>query len=96
MLNLIAQEIQEIQEIRRYLTEEKPLPNKCLFLLFDDKRGIKLVWNIKANNVSNIVLSIKIIEQIDEPKNEEPHHFNHLFGADNRGRQKDVWSYKLN
>jgi DNA modification methylase len=92
MLSLTAQEIQEIQ---RYLGENKPLPDKYRFLLFEDKREVELVWNGKSNNICNIVLPFQIIEQVDEPRDEGIPQFNSLFGVDNRGRQKDGWSNKL-
>jgi DNA modification methylase len=92
MLNLTPQ---ELQEINRYLAEDKPLPDKYRFLLFEDKREVELVWNDKSNNVCDIVLPFQIIEQVDEPRDEGQPHFNSLFGVDNRGRQKDGWSNKL-
>jgi hypothetical protein len=61
---------QEIQEIHRYLAENKPLPDKYRFLLFEDKREVELVWNGKSNNICNVVLPFQIIEQIDEPRDE--------------------------
>jgi hypothetical protein len=48
MLNLTPQ---ELQEINRYLAEDKPLPDKYRFLLFDDKREVELVRNGKSHNV---------------------------------------------
>jgi hypothetical protein len=32
----------EIRDINRYLEEGKPLPEKCRFLLFEDKREVEL------------------------------------------------------
>jgi DNA modification methylase len=92
MLNLTPQ---ELQEINRYLAEDKPLPDKYRFLLFEDKREVELVWNGKSNNVCDIVLPFQIIEQVDEPRDEGQPQFNSLFGVDNRGRQLDGWSNKL-
>ena len=34
---------QEQQQIIRYVEADKPLPDKCRFLLFDDKREVELV-----------------------------------------------------
>ena len=34
---------QEKQEILRYMEEDKPLPDKYRFLLFEDKREVELV-----------------------------------------------------
>lgn len=58
----------EQQEIVRFIEAGKPLPEKYLFLLFDDKREVELVWNGKTNEVTNIVLPFQVIEQIDEPR----------------------------
>ncbi len=49
----------------------KPLPDKYRFLLFDDKREVELIWNGKTNEVTNIVLPFQVIEQIDEPRQEQ-------------------------
>jgi hypothetical protein len=86
---------QEIQEIQRYLEEDKPLPDNYRFLLFEDKREVELVWYGKTNNVCNVVLPFQIIEQIDEPRNEKQPFFNFLFPIDSRGRQESGWSNKL-
>ncbi|MDR2437024.1 MAG: site-specific DNA-methyltransferase [Endomicrobium sp.] len=86
---------QEIQEIQRYLEEDKPLPEKYRFLLFEDKREVELVWNGKTNSVCNVVLPFQIIEQIDEPRDEGQPVINSLFPVDNRGRQESGWSNKL-
>jgi DNA modification methylase len=92
MLNLTPQ---ELQEINRYLAEDKPLPDKYRFLLFEDKREVELVWNGKSNNVCDIVLPFQIIEQVDEPRDDGQPFRNSLFAVDNRGRQQDGWSNKL-
>ncbi|MDR2437032.1 MAG: site-specific DNA-methyltransferase, partial [Endomicrobium sp.] len=86
---------QEIQEIQRYLEEDKPLPEKYRFLLFEEKREVELVWNGKTNNVCNVVLPFQIIEQIDGPRDEGQHVSNLLFPIDNRVRQESGWSNKL-
>ncbi|MDR2461033.1 MAG: site-specific DNA-methyltransferase [Deltaproteobacteria bacterium] len=86
---------QEMQEIQRYLEEDKPLPEKYRFLLFEAKREVELVWNGKTNSVCNVVLPFQIIEQIDEPRDEGQADFNSLFHVDNRGRQESGWSNKL-
>lgn len=88
---------QEKQEILRYMEEDKPLPDKYRFLLFEDKREVELVWNGKSNEVCNVVLPFQTIEQIDEPRKEHvPHQFQgSLFEVDNRGRQDKGWTNKL-
>ncbi len=63
---------QEQQEIIRFLEADKALPEKCRFLLFEDKREVELVWNGKTSEVCNIVLPFQVIEQVDEPRAEKP------------------------
>lgn len=86
----------ELQEIRRYLEADKPLPDKYRFLLFDDKREVELVWNGKTNEVCNIVLPFQTIEQVDEPRAEKDTKIQtSLFDLDDRGRQIQGWTNKL-
>jgi hypothetical protein len=63
---------QERQEVMRYLEADQPLPEKYRFLLFADKRQVELVWNGKTNTVCNVVLPFQTIEQVDEPRAEQP------------------------
>jgi len=44
---------QEQQEIFRFISAGKPLPDKYRFLLFGDKREVELVWNGKTSEVCN-------------------------------------------
>ncbi|MDR2461027.1 MAG: site-specific DNA-methyltransferase [Deltaproteobacteria bacterium] len=85
----------EIKEIQRYLKEDRPLPEKYRFLLFENKREVELIWNGKNSNVCNVVLPFQIIEQIDEPRDNGETSLNPLFEVDNRGRQKEGWTNKL-
>ena len=89
---------QEQQEIIRFIETGKPLPDKYRFLLFDDKREVELVWNGKTNEVCNIVLPFQVIEQVDEPRTENPEKQKlqtDLFSMDTRGRQLKGWTNKL-
>lgn len=94
---------QEQQEITRFIEQDKPLPEKYRFLLFDDKREVELVWNGKTNEVCNIVLPFQVIEQVDEPRAEKPGDASlgtkqlqdDMFSADARGRQLKGWTNKL-
>jgi len=86
----------EIRDVRRYLEEGKPLPEKYRFLLFDDNREVELVWNGKTNEVCNVVLPFQIIEHVDEPREEKDVKLQRtLFDLDNRGRQLKGWTNKL-
>jgi site-specific DNA-methyltransferase (adenine-specific)/adenine-specific DNA-methyltransferase len=87
---------QEQQELIRYIEQDKPLPDKYRFLLFDDKREVELVWNGKTNEVCNVVLPFQTIEQVDEPRAEKPTSLQlNLFDVDARGRQLKGWTNKL-
>ena len=91
---------QEQQEIIRYLSADKPLPDKFRFLLFADKREVELVWNGKSSEVCNIVLPFQVIEQVDEPRAETTKRDDPLFewagvSVDSRGRQLKGWTNKL-
>ena len=79
---------QEQQEIIRFIDADKPLPDRYRFLLFEDKREVELVWNGKTNEVCNIVLPFQTIEQVDEPRAEEPDDTQPQMALfDERGRQ---------
>lgn len=87
---------QEKQDIIRYLEEDKPLPDKYRFLLFEDKREVELVWNGKSGEVCNLVLPFQTIEQIDEPRlDAKADYKGSLLGLDARGRQEKGWTNKL-
>lgn len=86
---------QEKEEIRRYLDENKPLPDKYRFLLFENKREVELVWNGKSNEVCNIVLPFQTIEQVDEPREESTPKPLTFFTSNARGRQEKGWTNKL-
>lgn len=91
---------QEQQEVIRYIEQDKPLPDKYRFLLFEDKREVELVWNGKTNEICNVVLPFQTIEQVDEPRAEEfvsqwEKYKESLFSLDSRGRQLKGWTNKL-
>ncbi len=89
---------QEKADILRFIEQDKTLPEKYRFLLFDDKREVELVWNGKTNEVSNVVLPFQTIESIDEPRIEGKSSVdNELAGGlfDARGRQMKGWTNKL-
>jgi len=88
---------QEKHEISRLLEQDKPLPDKYRFLLFDDKREVELVWNGKTSEVTNVVLPFQTIEQVDEPRIEKSAKGDEVAGGlfDTRGRQMQGWTNKL-
>jgi DNA modification methylase len=86
----------EKREILKLIENNRPLPDKYRFLLFDDKREVELIWNGKTNEVVNIVLPFQTIEQVDEPRADRPDDAEmqmNLFDA--RGRQQAGWTNKL-
>ncbi len=86
----------EIRDIRQYLEQGTPLPDKYRFLLFEDKREVELVWNGKTNEVTNAVLPFQVIEHVDEPREEKNTALQaDLFDIDGRGRQLKGWTNKL-
>ncbi|OGG25715.1 DNA methylase [Candidatus Gottesmanbacteria bacterium RIFCSPLOWO2_01_FULL_39_12b] len=86
----------EIRDIRKYLEEGKPLPDKYRFLLFGEKQEVELVWNEKTSEICNIVLPFQVVEHIDEPRAEKEVKMQmDLLGFDSRGRQQKGWTNKL-
>ncbi|MGB4965750.1 MAG: site-specific DNA-methyltransferase [Microgenomates group bacterium] len=84
----------EKRDVIKYLETGKPLPEKYRFLLFDDDREVELLWNGKANEVTNVVLPFQTIEQIDEPRSDAKFGMQEsLF--DTSGRQITGWTNKL-
>jgi len=84
----------EKRDIVRLIEEGKNLPEKYRFLLFGDKRQVEITWNNKTNNVSNLSLPFQIIEQVDEPRNENIKLLQSSFDFAT-GRQNAGWSNKL-
>lgn len=86
----------EKREILEHLEEDRALPDKYRFLLFDDKREVELVWNGKSSEVSNVVLPFQTIENVDEPRADRPEETTpQLSLFDERGRQLKGWTNKL-
>ncbi len=86
----------EKREILKALENDRPLPDKYRFLLFDDKREVELIWNGKTNEVTNVVLPFQVIEQVDEPRAEKlADSALQMDLFDLRGRQKSGWTNKL-
>ena len=91
MVNLTDNEKREINE---YLLQNKPLPDKYRFLLFENRRQVELLWNGKSSEVTNVVLPFQTIEQVDEPRSEALK--SSQFGLfDMSGRQLKGWTNKL-
>jgi DNA methylase len=83
----------EKRDLIKLINEDKPLPEKYRFILFEDKREVELVWNGKTREVSTAILPFQTLEHIDEPRKEATEQEAELF--DTRGRQLKGWTNKL-
>ena len=84
----------EKRDVVKLIEEGKVLPEKYRFLLFDESKQVELTWNGKSDEVTNVVLPFQIIEQIDEPRNEEVKMAQGSFNFAS-GRQMTGWTNKL-
>ena len=84
----------EKRDVVKLIEQGKVLPEKYRFLLFDESKQVELTWNGKSDEVSNVVLPFQIIEQIDEPRNEEVKMAQGQFDFAS-GRQVTGWTNKL-
>ena len=84
----------EKRDVVKLIEEGKVLPEKYRFLLFDESKQVELTWNGKSDEVTNVVLPFQIIEQIDEPRNEEVKMAQGSLGFAS-GRQMTGWTNKL-
>lgn len=84
----------EKRDVVKLIEEGKVLPEKYRFLLFDESKQVELTWNGKSDEITNAVLPFQIIEQIDEPRNEEVKMAQGSFDFAS-GRQMTGWTNKL-
>ena len=84
----------EKRDIVKLLEQNKKLPDRYRFLLFDKSKQVELNWNGKSDDTTNIVLPFQIIEQIDEPRNENVKIAQGSFDFGS-GRQMKGWTNKL-
>ncbi len=84
----------EKRDVVKLIDEGKVLPEKYRFLLFDESKQVELTWNGKSDEITNVVLPFQIIEQIDEPRNEEVKMAQGKFDFAS-GRQMTGWTNKL-
>ena len=61
----------EKRDVVKLIEKGMVLPEKYRFLLFDESRQVELNWNGKSDEVTNVALPFQIIEQIEEPRNED-------------------------
>ncbi len=71
------------------------LPEKYRFLLFEKADQVELIWNGKSSEVSSVVLPFQVIEQIDEPRDENVKFVQSELIDFQSGRQLKGWTNKL-
>tara|TARA_Y100000591_G_C21843895_1_gene707437 strand:- start:669 stop:2840 length:2172 start_codon:yes stop_codon:yes gene_type:complete len=84
----------EKRDLVKLIEENKNLPEKYRFLLFDESKQIELNWNGKSDDLTNIDLPFQVIEQVDEPRTEKIKLAQSSFDFYS-GRQTDGWTNKL-
>jgi DNA modification methylase len=83
----------EKRDLIKLINEDKPLPERYRFILFEDKREVELVWNGKSREVCTTILPFQTLEHIDEPRKETRN--DEELGLDTGGRQVKGWTNKL-
>lgn len=92
--NFLGLSDRQRSEIEQYLKQDRPLPDKYRFLLFNKPSQVELLWDGKSRKTTDVVLPFQTIEQIDEPRTELPSGTLHTaIGLD--GRQIKGWTNKL-
>ncbi len=82
------------REIINLIQDNKPLPEKYRFAIFEGREEIELLWNGKSNEVTNVILPFQTIEHVDEPREKKEIKLQgNLF--DESGRQLRGWINKL-
>ena len=71
------------------------LPDKYRFLLFEGTNQVELNWNGKSSDVTNVVLPFQVIEQVDEPREENIQFVQKGLIDFESGRQLEGWTNKL-
>ena len=85
----------EKRDLIRSIENNVFLPEKYRFSLFKNPNQVELNWNGKSYEVNNVVLPFQIIEQVDEPRNEDNNYFQSELIDLNTGRQLKGWTNKL-
>src|SRR5947207_9495023 len=86
----------EKRDLIQLIQQGKPLPEKYRFILFEDKRGVELVWDGKTRDVCTTVLPFQTLEHVDEPREEVGSKKEaQVDWLDPRGRQIKGWTNKL-
>ena len=84
----------EKRDLVNFIERGNFLPEKYKFLLFKNSDQVDLSWNGKSSEVTNVVLPFQIIEQVDEPRNEDFEFKQGVIDLET-GRQQKGWTNKL-
>ncbi len=84
----------EKRDVVKLIEEGKTLPEKYRFLLFEENKQVELTWNAKSDEIPKIILPFQIIEQVDEPRDENIKLSQMDFDFAS-GRQISGWTNKL-
>ena len=84
----------EKRDVVKLIEEGKTLPEKYRFLLFEESKQVELTWSGKSDETTNVILPFQIIEQVDEPR-EENVKLSQMGFDFASGRQVSGWTNKL-
>ena len=84
----------EKRDLINFIERGNFLPEKYKYLLFKNSDQVDLSWNGKSSEVTNVVLPFQIIEQVDEPRNEDFQFKQGVIDLET-GRQQKGWTNKL-
>ena len=84
----------EKRDLVNFIERGNFLPEKYKYLLFKNSDQVDLSWNGKSSEVTNVVLPFQIIEQVDEPRNEDFQFKQGVIDLET-GRQQKGWTNKL-
>jgi len=85
----------EKRDLINLINSGKYLPDYYRYLLFENPDQVELTWNGKSSEVTSLVLPFQIIEQVDEPRNEDTIYKQSSLIDFESGRQLKGWNNKL-
>jgi adenine-specific DNA-methyltransferase len=86
----------EKEQLKALIDAGERLPPRYKAVLFEQPHEAELIWPGKTNEVTNVVLPLQSIEQIDEPRAGTQAGTTDLFAFDQgTGRQTGGWTNKL-
>ena len=85
----------EKRDLVNLVERGKYLPEKFRFLLFEKTDQVELNWNGKSREITNVDLPFQVIEQVDEPREENKDFLQGSLIDSESGRQIKGWTNKL-